>query len=289
MGERLPREQRCVTWPRVGSRAHDFVPPRRPRLVDKGGVRANSRRILPGAAAVRAHRCGSDPRGRPRVRACRHPGRADPHADDQPARRPAGGAGRRGGPGPVGARRPRGHVGLRRGRRPHRGRGGPPGRGGGRRRADRLVHQHRPGGAGARAGPPGRRVGLRLRRRPVRGARRGQDRPAHGALGAAAGRRRRRARAVLVHARQGAQVLRRHRRHPHPPAAGAHPPGVHRAHRRPDHRRLREHADPRASPAPAGTGAASSPGFPSCCARRRRPRRSSPAATTWSSTRPTSS
>ncbi|CAA9263211.1 MAG: TldD family protein, Actinobacterial subgroup, partial [uncultured Blastococcus sp.] len=200
------------------------------------------RRDLPRPPALRAHRRRAHPRRRPRLRARRHPGRADPHAGDQPARRPPRGVRRRRGPRPGGPRGARGHLGLRRRRRPHRRRGGAAGRGGRRRREGLRQHQHRPGRARARAGVPGRRVRLRLRRGPLRGARHREVGPADRPVGAVAGRGRRRARADPVHAREGAEVLRRHRRHPCPPAADPHLAGVHRPHRRPGDRLLREHA-----------------------------------------------
>ncbi|CAA9385246.1 MAG: TldD family protein, Actinobacterial subgroup, partial [uncultured Nocardioidaceae bacterium] len=208
------------------------------------------RRVLPRAPVVRAHRRRPDPGAGSRLRARRHPRRAHPDADDQPARRPAGGGDRRRGPRagrPGGAR---GHLGLRRRRRPHRRRGRPPGRGG--RRGGHRVRgdQQRPRGAGPRAGVPRRHLGLRVRDRPVRAPGRREDGAAHRVLRAAAGRRRRRARAEQLHARQGAEVLRRHRRHPHPPAARAHQPRVHRADRRPRDGLLREHAHARAAGRP---------------------------------------
>ena len=81
---------------------------------------------------------------------------------------------------------------------------------------------------------------------------------------------------VDAHADAGAgeQVLRRHRRHDDHPAAGAHPPAVHRGQRRSRRRRVlrpcapsprRPGAAGSTSPAPAGTSTPRSPSCPGCC------------------------
>ena len=174
-------------WGRgIRSRANNLLVPRRTRLVDRPGARRpHRRRVVPRPPAVRADRRRPDPGRRPRLRARRPPGRADPHPDDQPPRRAPRVVLRRRGPRRLGPRGARGHLGLRRRRRPHRGRGGPAGRGGRRRRQGLGGREQRPGGTGPRADLR-RLLGLRLRDRPLRGARRRQVGPAHRALRAAA-------------------------------------------------------------------------------------------------------
>ena len=264
-----------------------------PRTVDESFL-ALPLSALTDAALTRARR--------PRLRARRHPGRAHPHPDDQPARRPPGGARRRRGPraspsawctrAPGGSPRASSSPPPRRSGSPSRPSTSPASP----RRCNSDRGRARPG-AGARRRRVGHATTTSTRSRVPDAEKTGLLTDLSERLLAADGVEHVQS---CVHARQGAEVLRRHRRHPHPPAAGAHPPGVHRAHRRPRHRRVREHAHAGPAGRPrlgvprlghrrraAGTGAASSPRSPSCCARRPRRRRSRPAATTWSSTRPT--
>ena len=150
------------------------------------------------------------------------------------------------------ARRPRGargHLGLRRRRRPHRGRGRPAGRGG-RRRRQGLGGRST---ATASSWPPSRSTPTPPGSPTTRSTRSTVPDAEKSALLIELSERLMAADGVehvqtRVHAREGAEVLRRHGGHPHPPAAGPHPPGVHRADRRPGHRPVREHAHAR----PAG-------------------------------------
>ena len=145
-----------------------------------------------------------------------------------------------------------------------------------------AAHQHRPRGAGPRAGVRGRGLRVRLRGRPVRRAGRREDRRCSPSspsgswpptASSTCSRGCMHVKEQKYYADTAGTRTRQQRVRIHP--------RVHRAHRRPGHRRVREHAHPGPAGRPRlgvphrrqlGLGPPSWPRSPSCCARRpRRP------------------